>query len=183
MEKQTSGFLAKFNSSKKLRIAVLAAAAVAVALLVLSELLPEKKSTPSAPQTLTQEEYSATLENSITQLVSTIDGVGKASVMITLDSGTEYVYAVEQTEDTDRQNQSDGTKQTNNISRKYIIIKNNDGSEQVVLQTTLLPSVRGVVVVCEGGGSATVAARVTEAVAVALKLDYTQIFVTKMSNY
>lgn len=183
MEKQLTGFLEKFNSNRKLRIGILAAAALAIALLVLSEFLPSEENVSRNDELLTEQEYLSSLENSITQLVSTIDGVGKVRVMITLNSGTEYVYAVEETADSDRQNQSDSTKQTSNLSRKYIIVKNKDGSEDVVLQKTLLPSVRGVVVVCEGGGNATVSARVTEAVAVALNLDYTQIYVTKMSNY
>lgn len=182
MQTKVNRFLEKFNSSPRLRIGIFAAAGLTVLLLMLSECLPAVRDSAGPDETITQEEYLSELENSITRLVNTIDGVGRVSVMVTLESGTRYVYAVEETQDTDRTNQSDATRKTDNLSRKYIVVRDRDGGEAVVPQTTLLPEVRGVVVVCDGGDSAPVRARVTEAVAVALHLDYNQIFVTKMSQ-
>jgi len=181
LEKNLSRFSQRFSDDRRLRIGILIAAGLAVLLLMLSELLPQKDTDKAAAYPSNQE-YLSAIENSITQLVGTIDGVGTAKVMVTLETGTEYVYAFEEDRDSDRLAQSDGTKQTDNLSRKYIIIQNRDGSQEAVLQTTRLPAVRGVVVVCEGGRNAAVAARVTQAVAVALDLDYHQIYVTGMSD-
>lgn len=89
-------------------------------------------------------------------IVSQIDGVGEAHVSVTLDSGIEYVYAKEEKQDTDTRDGASGSTTTRASSEeKLIIVEDENGRKTALLRKTLLPAVRGVVVVCEGGrGSA-----------------------------
>lgn len=88
--------------------------------------------------------YADDLEARLTELVSAVDGVGDCRVMITLESGTEYVY-----------------------------------TSPTVLVTEILPKIRGVVVVCDGGNDAAVCERVTEVVTTALNIPQRRVCVTK----
>ncbi|MBQ3133662.1 MAG: hypothetical protein IJC17_05275 [Clostridia bacterium] len=88
--------------------------------------------------------YAAELESRLTALVAGVEGVGECTVMITLESGTEYVYTT-----------------------------------PTVLVTEVLPKVRGVVVVCDGGDNAAVCERVTEVITTALNIPERRVCVTK----
>lgn len=160
-----------------------------VLLIFLSSFLPKAEKTADVPipaetaaQEPTNEEYEKRYQQRIEQLVAKIDGVGAAQVTVTLDSGIEYVYAKEESKDTDRQSGSGETlSQRDSIDQKTILIEDENGRKKALLRTTLEPRVRGVVVVCEGGGDARVAERVTEAVKTALGISSTKVCVTKMS--
>lgn len=83
--------------------------------------------------------------------------------MITFDQGIEYIYAKEE-KNTDDKSLTSKTDEYAEGSKKsgeneYIIIDTENG-EQALLITEKAPKVRGVVVVCEGGGNPSVAATV-----------------------
>ena len=68
---------------------------IAMALILLSELFPEKA--PAAPQAVSPEEgtYKTQLEQQLTELIEQVQGAGKTTVMLTLESGEETVYALD----------------------------------------------------------------------------------------
>lgn len=66
--------------------------------------------------------------------------------MVTLSTGEETVYAVD--------------TQTGDMQQQETHVLLQDGS--ALAETTYLPQVCGVAVLCEGGGDARVAARITE---------------------
>ena len=142
--------LAKPNRAK-LAVALGAAAMV---LILLSELLPA----PGAPAVSTPETASAAapykqqLEQQLEQLIGQVDGAGKTAVMLTLESGEETIYALDTLSG---QTQSQQT---------HVLLEDGTALEE----TTHLPTVCGVAVVCEGGGDIRVAARITELVAALL---------------
>ena len=90
-------------------------------------------STTSADYTAAAEAYRARIESELEALCASVDGVGRVSVMITLDGGEYYVYAADQSS-------SGGSD--------YVI-----SSGSGLLLETRMPSVRGVAVVCEGGNN------------------------------
>ena len=98
--------------------------------------------------------YQAQLEEQLTTLIEQISGAGKTIVMVTLESGEETIYA------TDTQSGQTQSQET------HILL--DDGS--ALAETTYLPTVCGVAVVCDGGGDVRVAARITELVRALLDL-------------
>ena len=75
--------------------------------------------------------YTKYLEERIAELCETVDGISEATVLLTLDSSTEFVYG------------TDG-------SADYIIISDPDGEHAVKL-CEIYPKIRGVAVVCTNG--------------------------------
>ena len=76
-------------------------------LLAISSWLPADSSTQSAApaaKTDSTADYAAELETRLTALISRVEGAGKTAVMVTLESGSESIYAT----DTD----SDGSSTT-----------------------------------------------------------------------
>ena len=121
---------------------------IAMALILLSELFPAKA--PAAPQAVSPEEgtYKTQLEQQLTELIEQVQGAGKTTVMLTLESGEETVYAL------DTLSGQTQTQQT------HVLLDDGTALEQ----TVYLPTICGVAVVCEGGGDVRVASRITELV-------------------
>ena len=101
------------------------------------------------------EEYRRTLEEQLTVLLSGMEGVGEAQVLVTLSSGEAYHYA-----DT-------GTRFSAN--------------REALLETVSYPGVTGVVVVCEGGGSPVIQERVTRAVQTACGIPGSHVYVAELA--
>lgn len=108
--------------------------------------LPAGNSTqsPQTVQTDTAADYATQLESRLTALISRIEGAGKTAVMVTLESGSESIYAT----DTD----ADGAS-------THVLL--GSGRADGLVETVQTPQVLGVAVVCEGGGNAAVQNRVT----------------------
>ena len=128
-------------------------------------------------------EYSAQLEEKIEKIVESIEGAGKCSVMITLEKTEEYVFFTEEKISTNtlEETAQDKTKQTieSDKETKAGVVENRNSGNDVLVTTTLMPQVGGVVVICEGGGNVLVQERVTNAVATALNIPHNRVFVTK----
>ncbi|MEG0693224.1 MAG: stage III sporulation protein AG [Oscillospiraceae bacterium] len=172
---------------KKLKIFV-TIGLVGIALIFLSSFFGgEKTSKPTdemkLPEgTLTNEQYEQKLEKEVSELINSIEGVGKANIMVTLLNGIEYVYATEENVNTDKTNTADETvAQRRSSEQKTILIEDDNGRRKALLKTTLEPTVKGVVIVCEGGDDIVVKERVTEAVKAILNISSTRICVTKLS--
>lgn len=137
-------------------------------LLAVSSWLPADSSTQSAaPAAMTDStaDYAAELETRLTALISRVEGAGKTAVMVTLESGSESIYAT----DTD----SDG-------SSTHVLLGN--GGADGLVETVETPRVLGVAVVCEGGGSAAVQSRVTALVQALTGIGTNHITVAKMAS-
>ena len=131
-------------------------------LLAVSSWLPADSSTQSAApaaKTGSTADYAAELETRLTALISRVEGAGKTAVMVTLESGSESIYAT----DTD----SDGSS---------------TGGADGLVETVETPRVLGVAVVCEGGGSAAVQSRVTALVQALTGIGTNHITVAKMAS-
>lgn len=121
-------------------------------------------------------EYCEYLESKVTQIVESIEGAGKARVMITISETTEYVYA---TNEKDVRKNTEKSNDINNQSDYVIIDKNsNDGG---LLLKTIEPKVRGVAVVCEGGNDTGVQEQIYSAVGAVLNISTSRISISKLS--
>ena len=163
---------------------LLVAGIAAMVLIGLSVLIPSNKDSPQTAAAENADEETARYEEKLRErvlaIVSQIDGVGDAHVSLTLDSGIEYVYAKEEKQDTDMQDDTTGGTTTRASSEeKLIIVEDENGRKTALIRKTLLPAVRGVVIVCDGGGDPLVLSAVTEAVKTALGINTSQVYVTK----
>lgn len=134
---------------------------LALFLILVSELLPQKSPAAASKTAQTAEEYQAQLETRLEQLISQMSGAGKTSVMVTLETGEEAVYALD-TQSSELQSQ-----------QTHVLL--DDGT--ALTETVYRPQVRGVAVLCEGGGDVRVAARITELVGALLDLPSNRICV------
>ena len=127
--------------------------------------------------------YQISLENDLKGILEKIEGVGKANVMITLEGSEEYVYAQNEKQSTDSTSNpaaegKSSEKHAESIEKSYVFT--DGGSNRKALKiSSREPLIKGVLVVCQGGGNAVIKARVTEACSTALGIKYSQIFVAK----
>jgi stage III sporulation protein AG len=141
-------------------------------------------SSSSAVSAISAESYEKMLEDKLTNIISQIDGAGNVRVMVTLEQTTKDVYATEdKTEDQEKSDSTEsrsGTKEKNNSKEeKYLVIKDENGAERVVRVTEIQPLVKGVVVVCDGGGDMKVQKDITTAVTTALNITSVRVCVIK----
>ena len=107
-------------------------------------------------------------------------------VMITAANGVEYIYAIEESQNSNETNSYEGDEmkkqtQQQNTEQKYIVMDAGSGKKEALLKTWKQPAIQGVVVVCEGAKSVVVQERVTQAVTTALGIPYNKVCVTKIS--
>ncbi len=141
-----------------------------------------EESVPQESEPLTVESYRKQLEEELTRIVSAIDGAGKVEILITMDSTIEDVYILEKNVNEKSVNNSDENAVESETEYKeeneYVIIRSKDGSEQTVLQKQVMPKIRGVLVVCDGGGNSVTREKITQAVASVLNISSGKVYVT-----
>ncbi len=104
------------------------------------------------------------------KILSEISGVGKCRVLITYESGKEYIIAKDVSKSRDEQRED--------IDEKNITLGSGNSEKPFVLKENM-PKVLGVVVVCRGGDSDKVKMQVTDAVSVLTGLSKNKIKVFK----
>ena len=169
-----------FFTTEKGRRWLLIGGAVGILLLMVSEFLPEKTAVPTT--NMSAEEYVSQAEKRLGTLLQSIEGAGRCHIMITLENGVEYVYATEQRVNSDRQEDNDNGGNTviqRDDSEESIIVVDTDGGREGLLVTEIQPTVKGVVVVCDGGDNEEVKARIVQAVTVAMNISAKRVCVTK----
>ena len=101
------------------------------------------------------DDFKMQTEQSLTNLINGIEGVGNASVLVTIEKvqnkcmqlkKNKYANTARQEYKQYNKNQSNNSNET-----KYLVIKNSDGTQQPIAVTEVQPIVKGVVVVCDGG--------------------------------
>lgn len=127
-------------------------------------MIPTGKQSAAEPEVETAEtEFDLdALERKLESALSKISGVGEASVVLTLRSGTEDVLAQDVSEGTSPQTET-------------VVVSAGSGTEQAVRVKTIYPEFQGALVVCQGGGDASVKWEVLKAVSAITGLTSDQI--------
>ena len=134
--------------------------------------LPEKQeSTPDIEEKV-ESESENTLSQSLELILSQIEGVGKVSVMLTEEEGSQVLY---QTDSDTRSSESGDTRQ-----EKTVLITGADRTESGLIRQELPPRYRGALIVCQGADRSTVKLAVVEAVANVTGISADRITVLKM---
>ena len=164
------------NSPDKMRFAVVLGA-VGILLIMLSEILPDRKPDKQNDNTETTEtdeadDFRKQTEQQLKELLEQIDGVGECEIMVSVEGTTEYVYA----EKISRYTDEDTDRKSDKLDEDVVLVENN-GSKQALVRKVIRPQVSGVVIVCEGGGDIKVNERVLRAVSTALNISSGRVYV------
>lgn len=178
-------YLSKIMSNDKLKNIIVISGLVGISLIFISSSLKgEDKAVMKIDTKISSEQYSDKLQQSLETIVSSIKGAGKAKVLVTLENTTETIYATEEKKNKEAsEDKSNGEttrkKESNDCEKKYITIKDSDGTEHALAVTELQPKIKGVIVVCSGGDDPLVQQRIVSAITTALNITSNRVCVTK----
>ncbi|HEX3038332.1 MAG TPA: stage III sporulation protein AG [Oscillospiraceae bacterium] len=187
-DSEVKGFFQKIAENEKYTKIIIIVGLIGIVLIFISGYFKNTGSNTSSSSTtqttISVEQYTKQLETSLTDIVNGIDGAGTAKVLVTLEKGTQYVYATQEkksTQTTQDQSTSSTTKnqENNNDETTYILVKDANGGQKALAVTEVQPVVKGVVVVCEGGNNPTVQQNVTDAITTALNISSARVCVIK----
>lgn len=127
-----------------------------------------------APEELAQ---LGSIERSLEETFSAIEGVGRVRVMLSVRSGYEYVYAYNQTKNADKSQDS-----ASSGTQTQLVTVTAGGEQSPVLIRVDQPVFMGAVVVCDGGDDARLKLALTEAVCSLTGLSYNKVIILKMNK-
>ena len=140
---------------------------------VLLLLLPQNEkaadtgsATPSAAENFDRE----ALQNEMEDILSSLDGVGKLSLMLTVEGGGAYELA---------QDETASLKARGEEVDEQTVVLGSGTSAEVVVTHSRYPRFVGALIVCEGGDRADVQLKVTQAVSALTGLSSERISVVK----
>lgn len=178
--------LGHFLKTKKGRRFALILLSLAAILLVVSSFLPGERRSAGATDTDTfsAEAYGQELETRLEKILSSMEGVGSCRVMVTLENRGETYYVTGNKTQEEIEETGEGSYAENHQKEEtYIIIEDEEGGQSALSRKGDYPVVRGVLVVCAGGESASVRASVTQAVSTALGLGTDKVFVAGGTSF
>lgn len=138
-------------------------------------LLPEGDTTQEEilqPQAETVPDSPVSLQDSLSEILSKIEGAGKVQVLLSQAAGEQTIYQT----DEDLSSGETGS----DIRRETVIISGSDRAESGLVQQVNPPVYLGAIVLCQGADSAAVRLAIVEAVANATGLTTDKISVLKM---
>lgn len=176
----------KFVSKDKHKKIVVISGIIGIFLIFVSTLFKHEGDNQTKSQEIkaNSEYYIDHLEKNLETIVSSINGAGNAKVLVTLESGTQTVYATEEKQNKEAsEDKANGEttrkKESNDCEKKYITMKDSEGTEHALAVTEIQPKIKGVIIVCSGGDNPLVQQRVTNAVTTALSVPSNKVCVTK----
>ena len=127
--------------------------------------------TPSAAENFDREALQSEMET----ILSALDGVGKLSLMLTVEGGGAYELAQDETASL----KTRGEEIDEQTRKTETVVLGSGTSAEVIVTYSRYPRFVGALVVCEGGGQADVQLRVTQAVSALTGLSSDRISVVK----
>ena len=167
-QEQLNAWFKQIKGKPKTSFLAVVLGVAAMVLILLSELWPSQAAQETPAEMYTTQSaasYQEELETQLAGLIQQIAGAGETTVMITLESGEERIYA------TDTQTGQNQSQQT------HVLLEDGTALEE----TVYLPTVCGVAVVCDGGGDVGVEARITALVSALLDVPSNRICVEQRS--
>ncbi len=141
-----------------------------IILLLLPERDQKQEYTATVRETISQESMS--LQESLSNILSKIQGAGKVEVLLSQAAGERIVYQTDEDSVTGDSGQD--------IRLETVIISGANREESGLIQQTYSPVYQGAIVLCQGADSASVRLSIVEAVANATGLSTDKITVLKM---
>ncbi|MBQ8623489.1 MAG: hypothetical protein IJ424_03825 [Oscillospiraceae bacterium] len=107
-------------------------------------------------------QFKESVEKQLEDIVSKIDGVGRVTVMVTVESTYSYEYV------TDR----------SDSDLKTVIV----GNKEALISKITNPKIVGVLIVCQGGDNVKVKEKIINAVSTVLDIPMSKVYVAKYDN-
>ena len=175
---KTSRLYRKFATMEKNKLIkiIVAVGLIAMIGIFLSESFSTKNKQENQPQQQASEslhEYEQQVEQRLSDILSSIDGIGQCEVMVTLDSSKESVYSSE----SESKNESDEKSSSSSEKSTYVIV--DDDGQKPVLEKEVEPRVRGVIVVCEGADDVYVRQAVVDSIRAGLGITSANISIVR----
>ena len=148
-----------------------------ILLIALSSFIPQKKVENKSVATVDMEDYKRELEAAVSDIVEGITGDKKPTVVITLDSGIRYSYAGISESDSTNSSSEKSEQNSEKKSKSYITVRTADGGEEALLLTEIMPPVRGVAIICQGGDNAGISEKIKNAVKAALNITSQRVYI------
>lgn len=157
------------DADKKRMILLFIVGALGVLLIILGYISPRKEKSGKAAEenkiSLQTMEYIHDIENKIRSMTEMITGSENVSVIVSAESGTEYVYV------------SNEDLSGSDISREYITVKNESGVYELVLAKEVYPEITGVSIACPNGDDHSVKRKIIDSVSTAYGISKNRICV------
>ena len=139
-----------------------------------------------AGNTGTEYDYAAYLEQKLEKMLEGVSGVGKVTVMVTLQSSEELVVEKDAPVSRANTNETDsegGNRIVSQVDTQETTIYRTEGSDsEPYVVKTILPKVEGVLVVAQGAGSGTIDKSITEIVQALFDLEAHKVKVVPMES-
>lgn len=168
----------KLISDKRFVKAAVIIGAAAILLIFISSLAPAADSEAAVPAENSAEleqQLEQQLEQRLEALLCEIDGVSSPRVMLTLEQTSQTVYARD-SHISASQDAEGGSSQSSSETEVVII---GSGSDKAALtESTILPKVRGVAVICGGAENVLTKEKVVNTVASVLNISTARVYVT-----
>ena len=153
----------KIKENKKLQLLIVIVISIILAFFILSDNNKDKSITTSDEIT----QYVTSLETKLCNLLSKVEGCGKVSVAIMIDSGKETVLAMKKTT-TESSGRTEIEETPIIVNGKTVVIKEN------------YPKVTGVLIVCEGANNISVLRKIQQATTSLLDVEINKIEILAM---
>lgn len=154
-------FLDSLSGKKKSLI--LALAGIIGLMLIIFGTFGEKKDekddvSKNSKENVSTMEYIQALENKIGNIAEQITGSSNVRVIVSVSSGTEYIYV------------SNEKLGENSSSKEYITVRTESGADELILFKEIYPEVTGVSVACKGGDSPEIQAKLIAVISTSLNV-------------
>lgn len=158
----------EYPSKRKQKI-LLAAGAAGILLLMIPSWISNSESRIDVPASGNDSakgtDWAREQETSLENIIGQIEGAGNTQVMITLETESETVYAMDRRTDSD------------SVQEDHVLLS---GSSKGLVETIWMPQIQGVAVVCQGADSIAVQGKITEMVSVLMGVPSNRISIAKM---
>ena len=137
-----------------------------------------KKTTSPKTDAYNADEYCKLLEDDVKSIVTGITGDKHPTVVVTLESGVRYSYVSADETDTSSSTGSTSDQLSESKKQSYITVKTADGGERALIVTEIMPSIRGVAIICSSGNNEIVAEKIKNAVTAALNITSKRVYIS-----
>lgn len=171
MNKSIVSFINKIKKDKKLIIII--ALGLAGMLLLLFSSSSSQSSEPKAAEKSDIGSVEQGIERQLTELLKSVDGVGRVKVMVTLEALEERIVA----QNTESESDSDSSEEKN----EYVLLEDSGDTDGLTLKI-ITPVIRGVAISCEGAVSSAMKQEIIKLVSTGLGIPSSKVWVTKMQE-